>query len=58
MMIFGISSLISGAANTLLPETLGQPLPETLRQAKSIGHSRASRSEVNMNESEPLLSGH
>jgi hypothetical protein len=56
MMVFGCSALIAGATNIFLPETLGQPLPETLLQAKNIGQSRgSSSSEADVNERAPLL---
>ena len=33
---FGVSALVSGLAALLLPETLGQPMPETLQDGELL----------------------
>jgi len=55
MLIFGGSSVISGLLNILLPETLGQPLPENLEQVKNLGRSKNILEEATPEEERPLL---
>ena len=54
MVFFGGSAVISGLLNLLLPETLGQPLPETLAQTRSLSQKDKASSSAD-EEEEPLL---
>ncbi|XP_013137193.1 PREDICTED: solute carrier family 22 member 3-like isoform X2 [Papilio polytes] len=38
-LIFGVTSLVSGALTVLVPETTGTRLPDTIREAENIGKS-------------------
>lgn len=38
-LIFGVTSLVSGALTVLVPETAGTRLPDTIREAENIGRS-------------------
>ena len=37
LLIFGLLSIIGGAVSLLLPETVNQPLPETLEEGEEFG---------------------
>lgn len=37
LMVFGVFAFVSGLIATTLPETLGQKLPDTIKEAENIG---------------------
>ena len=37
LVIFGTSAVVAGALTLLLPETLNQPLPETIEEGEIFG---------------------
>lgn len=42
LLLFGTVAFISGLLATMLPETLGQKLPDTIEEAENIGKKRLS----------------
>lgn len=45
LLLFGSVALISGTLATLLPETLGMKLPDTIEEAENIGKRNSRTSE-------------
>lgn len=41
LLLFGVVAFISGLLASLLPETLGQKLPDTIEEAENIGKRNA-----------------
>lgn len=42
LLLFGIVAFISGVLATMLPETLGRKLPDTIEEAENIGKKPSS----------------
>lgn len=46
LLVFGSFAFISGLLASSLPETLGQKLPDTIKDAENIGKSSGDRAHV------------
>ena len=56
LVIFGVLSLLGSAVALLLPETLGQPLADTIEEAEQMGDTapEANLPETDLSLLEPL----